>query len=150
MSIHRPQSHNPPVTQTHATTPKYLTVEQEVENLHIIVSESAYMVEKLAVLGGPSNLHHSWCNDRHLVVPNARIHTECATHTFKWWSVTTGLTEGTKTERKCLGWNVLLIQWKISKDFSHLTSSPVGEILRYSLTSLLLSMALMLVRLTFS
>lgn len=31
-----------------------------------------------------------------------------------------------------------------------LTSSPVGEILRYSLTSLLLSMALTLARLTFS
>lgn len=60
MSIHRPQSHNPPVTQTHATTPKYLTVEeQDVEKLDITVSESEYMVKELAVLGGPSNLHHS-------------------------------------------------------------------------------------------
>lgn len=29
------------------------------------------MIEELAVLGGPSNLHHSGRDDRHLVVPHA-------------------------------------------------------------------------------
>lgn len=54
------------------------------------------MVEELAVLGGPSDLHHPGRNDRHLVVPNARVNAEGATHAFERRGVASGLKEGTK------------------------------------------------------
>lgn len=104
------------------------------------------MVEELAVLGGPSNLHHPWCNDGHLVVPNPRVDAECASHALEGGGVASclGRPAGQKVSTS-----------ETSRQIPNrvtlgLTSSPVGEILRYSLTSLLLSMALMLARLTFS
>lgn len=106
------------------------------------------MVEELAVLGGPSDLHHPRRNDRHLVVPNARIHAEGAAHAFKRRGVATGLEEGTKSRGECV--TRVKIPGTKKAPNSQLTSRPVGEIFRYSLTSLLFSMALMVARLTFS
>lgn len=56
------------------------------------------MVEEFAVLGGPSDLHHPRRNDRHLVVPNARIHAEGAPHALKRRGVAAGLVARTKAE----------------------------------------------------
>ena len=43
----------------------------------------AYVVEELAVLGGPADLHHPGGDDRHLVVPHARVHAERTAHALK-------------------------------------------------------------------
>lgn len=49
------------------------------------------MVEELAVLGGPSDLHHSGRDDRHLIVPDARVHAERTTHALKGGGVASRL-----------------------------------------------------------
>lgn len=108
----------------------------------------AYVVEELAVLGGPSNLHHPRRDDGHLVVPNPRVHAEGAAHALKGGGVASCL-------GRPAGQKVSVSASEAGRRIPNrvtlgLTSSPVGEILRYSLTSLLLSMALMLARLTFS
>lgn len=54
-----------------------------------------YMIQELAVLGGPSDLHYPWCDDRHLVVPNAWIHTECTAHALKGRGITSCLKKRT-------------------------------------------------------
>lgn len=105
-----------------------------------------YVVEELAVLGGPSDLHHPRCNDGHLVVPNPRVNAEGAAHALKGGGVASCL-------GRPAGQNVSTPETAPqvpNRVPAGLTSSPVGEILRYSLTSLLLSMALTLARLTFS
>lgn len=129
---------------------------RKLETLHVQVSESEYMVEELAVLGGPSDLHHPRRDGRHLVVPDARIHAERAAHALKRRGVAAGLRGGTnRGERVCVWLCVARVKISAKRDRqraanSRLTSRPVGEIFRYSLTSLLLSIALMLARLTFS
>ena len=101
MSIHRLLSHNPPETHIHKKMPNCSTAgKQNVEKLNIQDTEDEYVVEELAVLGGPSNLHHSWCNDCHLVVPNAWIHTECTTDALKGWGITSCLRRGAKWAKK--------------------------------------------------
>lgn len=60
------------------------------------------MVEELAVLGGPSDLHHPRRDDRHLVVPDARIHAERAAHAFKRRGVATGLGGREQTDGLCV------------------------------------------------
>lgn len=105
------------------------------------------MVEELAVLGGPSDLHHPRRDDGHLVVPNPRVHAERASHALERGGVAAGLRGpaggGGKSVRSEAG-------RRRHPPALPLTSRPVGEILRYSLTSLLFSMALTLARLTFS
>lgn len=60
MSIRRLLSHNPPVTHTYRKRLNCVTAEkQKVERLNSKDTEDEYMVEELAVLGGPSNLHHA-------------------------------------------------------------------------------------------
>lgn len=98
MSTHRLLSHSPPGTHADKTL-NHVTAEQTHQTEWEMVSkgtEDQYMVEELAVLGGPSNLHHSWCNDCHLIVPNARIHTKCTTHTLKGRGITSCLKRGRK------------------------------------------------------
>lgn len=76
---------------------------RKLETLHVQVSESEYMVEELAVLGGPSDLHHPRRDGRHLVVPDARIHAERAAHALKRRGVAAGLRRGTnRWERVCV------------------------------------------------
>lgn len=59
MSIHRLLSHNPPETYVYKKMPNCSTADkQNVEKRNIKDTEDEYMVEELAVLGGPSNLHH--------------------------------------------------------------------------------------------
>ena len=41
------------------------------------------MIEELAVLGRPTDLHHPRRNYGNLVVPDTRVHLECAPHTLK-------------------------------------------------------------------
>ena len=43
----------------------------------------SYVVEELAVLGGPADLHDPRGDDRDLVVPDARVHAERAADTLK-------------------------------------------------------------------
>lgn len=83
----------------------------KLETLHVQVSESEYMVEELAVLGGPSDLHHPRRDGRHLVVPDARIHAERAAHALKRRGVAAGLREGTnRGECVCVGVCLLCVQ----------------------------------------
>lgn len=79
-------------------------VRQNEESLNSRDTQDEYMIEELAVLGGPSDLHHAWRNDRHLVVPNTRIHAECTTHTLKGWGVASCLRRGKKNEEKREMW----------------------------------------------
>ena len=46
-------------------------------------NDLAYVVEELAVLGGPADLHHTGGDDRHLVVPDARVHAERTAHALE-------------------------------------------------------------------
>lgn len=55
-----------------------------------------YVVEELAVLGGPSDLHHPRRNDGHLVVPNPRVHAERAAHALEGGGVASCLGRGAK------------------------------------------------------
>lgn len=41
------------------------------------------MVEELAVLGGPANLHDTVGDDKHLVVPDTAVRVVRAPHTLK-------------------------------------------------------------------
>lgn len=41
------------------------------------------MVEELAILGGPADLHDTRSDDRDLIVPNTRVHAECTAHTLE-------------------------------------------------------------------
>lgn len=42
-----------------------------------------YMVEELAILGGPADLHDPRSDHRDLIVPNTRVHAECTAHALK-------------------------------------------------------------------
>jgi len=42
-----------------------------------------HMIEKFAVFGSPSYLHHSRSNDYNFIVPNSRIDTERTSNAFK-------------------------------------------------------------------
>lgn len=59
MSIRRLLSHNPPVTHVQKKLNCVTAEKQKVERLNSKDTEDEYMVEELAVLGGPSNLHHA-------------------------------------------------------------------------------------------
>lgn len=50
-----------------------------------------HMIEKFAVFGSPSYLHHSRSNDCNLIVPNSRIDTECTSNAFKGGRITSSL-----------------------------------------------------------
>lgn len=50
------------------------------------------MVEELAVLGGPSDLHHPRRDDGHLVVPDPGVHAERAPHALEGGGVASSLT----------------------------------------------------------
>lgn len=52
-----------------------------------------YVVEELAILGGPADLHDTRSDHRDLIVPNTRVHTECTPHALEWWRVTSCLRE---------------------------------------------------------
>lgn len=51
------------------------------------------MVEELAILGGPANLHDTRSDHRDLVVPNTRVHAERTAHALERRSVTSRLRE---------------------------------------------------------
>lgn len=53
--------------------------------------EGSYVVEELAVLGGPSNLHDPRGDDRDLVVPDTRVHAECAADALEGGGITASL-----------------------------------------------------------
>lgn len=59
-----------------------------------------YVVEELAVLGGPSDLHHPRRNDGHLVVPNPRVHAERAAHALEGGGVASCLGRGGGGQKK--------------------------------------------------
>ena len=50
-----------------------------------------HMIEKFAVFGSPSYLHHSRSNDCNFIVPNSRIDTERTSNAFKGWGITSSL-----------------------------------------------------------
>lgn len=62
------------------------------------------MIEELAVLGGPSNLHHSWRDDRHLVVPHAWIHAEGTANALEGRGVTSSLVTAAEKDQLYLQW----------------------------------------------
>lgn len=66
-------------------------------------ADGEYMVEELAVLGGPSDLHHPRRDNGHLVVPNPRVHAERASHALERRGVTSSLRRGSvsDSERGC-------------------------------------------------
>lgn len=85
MNIHRLLFHNPP--ETHKQSIYVSAKKDNVENCNSKHTEEGYMIEELAVPGGPSNLHHAWCNDCHLVVPNTRIHAKRTADALKGWCI---------------------------------------------------------------
>ena len=60
------------------------------------------MIEELAVLGGPSNLHDPSRDDGRLVVPDTLVHLECAPHALEGGRITPRLQDETlvRAERR--------------------------------------------------
>lgn len=65
---------------------KILTLHDQLDDI-----TGTHMVEKFAVFGCPSYLHHSWSNDCNFIVPDSRIDTERASYTFKGRGITSCL-----------------------------------------------------------
>ncbi len=59
---------------------------------------NSYMVEKLAILSGPANLHNSCRDDGDLVVPDAGVRLKRAADALERRGVATSLKKGTKLQ----------------------------------------------------
>lgn len=49
------------------------------------------MIEELAILGGPADLHDPRGDDRDLIVPHARVHAERTAHALERRCIAAGL-----------------------------------------------------------
>lgn len=121
--------------------PKHSSATVVSNRVHVVSDAVAFVIQKIAILCCPANLHDTVRYQQSLIIPDATLHLERASNTLKRICITSCLL---KENRRFSNYKCTVLENKINIIcLSSLTSKPLGEIFRYSLTSFVFNITFM-------